>query len=245
MVAALLYRQDKVNQYRDAAGKLHELRREVEERLDSAVESGDKQAARDALEDLKASGASFKELRNTLSPTDLFIAKYNIQVHGPHEVSFVLPKGVSRYEMLREAQGLVAGRDNLNLVWPDQLKTLKDNKTFKATTTTPERIQIDGHVKGGDGKTRADQEAFLKSKGLPQANLEDLAAAFVAFYVATRTDLFEGKAVRAAGGALFFHSRGLRLVGISDGSSRGYVAVSSRVPRPSPKAPDDKPESKN
>jgi hypothetical protein len=224
----------KVTEYRAAAMELHALRREVEERLDLAVESGDKQAARDALDELKASGAAFKELRTTLTPTDLFIAKYNIQVHGSHEVSFVLPSGVSRYEMLCGAQVLVAERENgRNLVWPDDLKTWKDDKTFQATSTTPERIQIDGHVEGGDGKTRAKQEAFLKSKGLPQANLEDLAAAFVAFYVATGKDLFERKVVRAAGGALCFVSNGLVVGDIDDGSSLSGEAVSSRVPRPS------------
>jgi hypothetical protein len=246
-VAALLYDPDTVTRYRDTAVKLHALRREVQRQLDSAVESGDKQAARSALDQLKASGVAFKELRNTLSPTDLFIAKYNIQVHGPHEVSFVLPKGVSRYEMLCEAQGLVAERENgRNLVWPGFLKTTwKDDKTFQATSSTPERIQIDGHVKGGDGKTRAEQEAFLKSKGLPQANLEDLAAALVAFYVATRKNLFEDHAVRAAGGVLRFIRFGLLVRTLGDSDSDGSVAVASRVPRPSPKAPDDKPESKN
>jgi hypothetical protein len=234
-VEGLLYNPAKVTAYRDSAVKLHELRREVERQLDSAVESGDKQAARDALEDLKASGAAFKELRTTLTPTDLFIAKYNIQVHGPHEVSFVLPKGVSRYEMLCEAQGLVAERENgRDLVWPTQLKRWKDDKTFQATTTTPERIQIDGHVEGGDGKTRAKQEAFLNKKGLPQANLEDLAAAFVALYVATGKDLFEGQWVRAAGGALNFNCDGLYVDVIDDAYSLSNVAVSSRVPR-SPK----------
>jgi hypothetical protein len=89
-------------------------------------------------------------------------------------------------------------------VWPDQLKQSEKDKTFKATTTIPERIQIDGHVKGGDGMNRANQETFLNNKGLPQANLEDLAAAFVAFYVATGKNIFEGKVVRAAGGVLLF-----------------------------------------
>ena len=226
-----LFNQDKVNRYRDSATKLHELRREVEQQFDSAVTDGNKQAARDALDQLKVSGEEFKNLRNTLTPTDLFIAKYNIQVHGPHEVSFVLPKGVSRYEMLCEAQGLVAERDNLNLVWTNQLERWKDDKTFKATSTTPERIQIDGHVEGGDGMNRADQEAFLKSKGLPQANLEDLAAAFVAFYIATGKNLFEGQVVRAAGGVLGFFSYGLRVNGIHDAYSGSVMAVSSRVPR--------------
>jgi hypothetical protein len=235
-VEKLPYNPAKVTEYRAAAMELHALRREVEERLDSAVESGDKHAARDALDELKASGAAFKELRTTLTPTDLFMAKYNIQVHGSHEVSFVLPKGVSRYEMLCEAHELVAARDNRDLVYSDHLKTWQNDKTFQATATTPERIQIDGHVDGGDGMNRADLEAFLNKKGLPQANLEDLAAAFVAFYVATGKELFERKVVRAAGGALCFVSNGLVVGDIDDGSSLSGVAVSWRVPRPSPKA---------
>jgi hypothetical protein len=230
MQAELRYDQALVKQYRDTAMELHKLRQSVEQQFDSAVTDGNKELARSALDKLKASGVAFKELRNTLSPTDLFIAKYNIQVHGSHEVSFVLPKGVSRYEMLCEAQGLVAERDNRNLVLPTQLERWKDDKTFKATSTTPERIQIDGHVAGGDGKTRANQESFLKSKGLPQANLEDLAAAFVAFYVATGKDLFEGKVVRAAGGALNFYSLGLYVSVIGDDRSNSDMAVASRVP---------------
>jgi hypothetical protein len=233
MMAALRYDYDqaKVTAYRDSAMELHALRQRVKREFDSAVTDGNKQAARSALDQLKASRETFKELRSTLSPTDLFIAKYNIQVHGPHEVSFVLPKGVSRYEMLCEAQELVEELENRDLVPPRHLKTWEKDKTFKATTTTPERIQIDGHVKGGDGKTRAKQEAFLNKKGLPQANLEDLVAAFVAFYVATGRDLFEGQWVRAAGGVLYLHRSELRVGDINDGLSDGHMAVSSRVPR--------------
>jgi hypothetical protein len=241
MMAALRYDYDqaKVTAYRDSAMELHALRQRVKREFDSAVTDGNKQAARSALDQLKASRETFKELRSTLSPTDLFIAKYNIQVHGPHEVSFVLPKGVSRYEMLCEAQGLVAERDNCNLVWPDRLKEWERDKTFKATTTTPERIQIDGHVEGGDGMNRANQETFLKSKGLPQANLEDLAAAFVGYWVATGEPLFgwydkPGQwsfVVRAAGGVLSFGSDGLHVYGIDGADSNSFVAVSSRVPR--------------
>jgi hypothetical protein len=141
--------------------------------------------------------------------------------------------------MLCEAQELVAERDNRNLVWPAQLNKWKDAKTFKATTTIPERIQIDGHVDGGDRMNRADQEAFLNNKGLPQANLEDLAAAFVGYWVATGEPLFgwydkPGQwsfVVRAAGGALYFNSDGLDVYDIGDARRLSSVAVSSRVPR--------------
>jgi len=239
MLAGLLYDQDKVNEYRKTAMELRALRQKVEQQLDTAIESGNKHAARGALAELKASGETFKELRNILSPTDLFIAKYNIQVHGPHEVSFVPPKGVSRYEMLCGAQALVEVRENRVLVWPTQLKKWKDDKTFQASCIKPERIQIDGHVEGGDGKTRVDQEAFLKGKALPQANLEDLAAAFVAYRVATGEPLFGwwDKAsqwsfvVRAAGGALVFNGFGLSVNDVDDGNSGSLMAVSLRVPR--------------
>jgi hypothetical protein len=119
-VPDILYDQDKVTRYYEAATELHNLRVEVGKRIESAIVEGNNQAARSALEELQASGEKFQELRSTLTARDLFVAKYNIQVHGPHEVSFVLPKGVSRFEMLSEAQGVDQERD---LVWPDQLKT--------------------------------------------------------------------------------------------------------------------------
>ncbi len=233
------YDQSKVTEYRAAATALHELSLTVERRMASAIESGNKQDALDALAELKTTDAEFQKLRSTLSPTDLFIAKYNIQVHGAHEVSFVLPTGVSRYEMLCEAQGVVGEREGRELVWPDQLKEWEKNPKFTDTCTTPERIQIDGHVEGGDEKTRAEQEAFLKRKKLPLASLEDLAAAFVAHYVAAGETLFGWYSksnswsfvVRAAGGALNFFSRGLVVGAIDDDDSDGYVAVSAHVPR--------------
>ena len=232
-----LYDPKKVNEYRTAATDLHELSVTVTKRIEGAVESGDIQSARDALAELTASGEEFKKLRLSLSPADLFIAKYNIQVHSSHEVSFVLPKGVSRYEMLCEAQGVVAARDSRDLVHPNQLKRWENNDAFKASCTTPERIRIDGHVKGGDGKTRERQEAFLKGRGLQQAHLEDLAAAFVAHWVATGEPLFgwEDKdkgwsfVVRAVGGALSLGSNGLRVVVIYGDSSGSNIAVASRA----------------
>jgi hypothetical protein len=218
-----------VERYREAATKLHESLSAAEVRIDAAIENGDKADAQAALKDATASGEAFKALRSTLSPTDLFVAKYNIQVHGSHEVSFVLPRGVSRYEMILEAHALVAERDGRDLVYPNDLKRWGDDARLTASCESPERIQIDGHVQGGDEKTRTQQEKFLTTKGLEQAQLEDLAAAFVANYVATGEDLFEDQWVRAVGGALYFLSHGLGVRGIDDGVSLSHVAVASRV----------------
>ncbi|MEY4669712.1 MAG: hypothetical protein RL518_2411 [Pseudomonadota bacterium] len=179
----------------------------------------------------------FCKRRDLLGPREKFIAKYNIEVHGPHEVSFELPRGVSRYEMLCEAQESVRVPGRRALVYPNQLKEWEQAPAFKEASTTPhERIRIDGHVADGDGQSRAQQEALLDSRGLRQAKLEDLAAAFVAHYVATGEPLFgwfQNSAwtfvVRAAGGALYFKGDGLRLHFMGDDYSLGNMAVASRV----------------
>ncbi len=131
--------------------------------------------------------------------------------------------------MLCEAHSLVAERDQRVLVHRHYLKEWGNEARFTASCDQPERIRINGHVKGGDDKTRKQQEKFLTTKGLEQAQLEDLAAAFVAHWVATGQDLFDDKWVRAVGGALYFDSGGLGVVGIDDGCSSGDVAVASRV----------------
>jgi hypothetical protein len=231
-----LYDKDKVTRYREAATELHKLRVETGQQIESAIESGDKAAARSALEELKARGAEFHKLRETLTARDLFVAKYNIQVHGPHEVSFVLPKGVSRFEMLREGQELVSER---KLVYPAQLKEWQTEEAFTASSHTPERIRINARVQGGDAQDRATQETLVvESLGHTLPTLEDLAAAFVANYVATGEPLFGWwentnftYVVRAAGGALVFFSYGLGANGIGDVYSFSDVAVAALVPR--------------
>jgi hypothetical protein len=250
-VSSLCYDQEGVNQYREAALKHREVLRTAEERMDAAIENGDKAEAEKALAEATASGEAFRELRSKLKPTDLFVAKYNIQVHGPHEVSFVLPRGVSRYEMLCEAQELVAERDGRALVDSDDLKRWGDDARFTASCESPERIRIDGHVEGGDANTALQRAKLLAGKGLEQAKLEDLGAAFVANYVATGRDLFEGRFVNAVGGALGFPSFGLHVRDIYDAYGDTYdvlgnsiVAVASRVRSPFAKASGDRPESK-
>jgi hypothetical protein len=231
-----LFNQAAVARYRDAAAELHKLRVDVGERIEAAIENGENAAAQGALEELKASGEKFQELRSTLTARDLFVAKYNIQVHGPHEVSFVLPKGVSRFEMLSEAQGLF---DDRVLVHPNQLKKWQDDSAFQKSSDTPERIRIDGHVQGGDAKDRATQEKLVNSLKLTLPSLEDLAAAFVAHYVATGEPLFGwfqkanqwSFVVRAAGGALDFPGHGLSVYDIDGVYSFSIVAVAALVPR--------------
>jgi hypothetical protein len=236
-VSQLLYDQTKVASYRKAATELHELRVVKAQEIESAIVSGNKTLASGALEELKAKGAEFQKLRETLTARDLFVAKYNIEVHGDHKVSFVLPKGVSRFEMLSEGQRLVEGRDLVN---PSRLVKWQSDPAFQKLCDVPKRIQINARVQGGDGQDRASKEKLVvETLKLTLPSLEDLAAAFVAHYVAMGEPLFGwyNKAsqwsflVRAAGGALVFNSRGLRVRDIADDSSFSDMAVAALVPR--------------
>ncbi len=125
------------------------------------------------------------------------------------------------------------------LVYLPDLEQWQSDKAFTASSSTPERIRINGHVEGGDAQDRATQETLVvESLGLTLPTLEDLAAAFVANYVATGEPLFGWfgnnnytYVVRAAGGALLFDSYGLYASDIyGDGSDSG-VAVAALVPR--------------
>jgi hypothetical protein len=228
------YDRKPIEALKAAAKELHELSLGVGRAIDSAAETGELQPAKDAFAELELKTAEYEKFRATLSPEVLFLAKFNVAVHGPHEVSFVLPKGVSRIEMLQEAQALVGDR---NLIYPYRLTEWQQDPKFTTTATTTQRIHIDGHVEGGDAKSREEQAAFLTAQGLQMPSLEDLAAAFVAHYMATREPLFGfykdndfTYVVRAAGGALIFIRDGLSDYFISDDYRDDDVAVAAALP---------------
>jgi hypothetical protein len=222
-----------VHEYREKAATLHDLSKGVEERIGKAAESGVIDAAREALGELKLKTKEFEDFRETLTPAEIFVARYNVEVVNDHTVSFVIPKGVSRIEILQEAQKLVTDRD---LILPNQLAKWTADPKFTTEATTSERICIDGHVPHSSGKTRAQQEALVGKENLP--TLDDLAVAFGVNWIATGEPLFGwhdeslgwSYVVRAAGGALGFDSIGL-VVDVIDGDCGNvYVAVSSRAP---------------
>ena len=228
------YDRKQLQDLRAAAKELHELSLGVERAIDSAAETGELQPAKDAFAELEARTKEYDKLREKLGPAGIFLAKNNVEVHGPHEVSFVLPKGVSRIEMLQEAQSLVG---DMKLIYPRHLTKWQQDPKFTAVAAATQRIHIDGHVRGGDAQYPEEQEAFLTAQGLQMPSLEDLAAAFVAHYIATREPLFgfykkrdDTYWVRAAGGALSFYSDGLDHSGIVDDVRYDFVAVAAALP---------------
>jgi hypothetical protein len=224
----------KLHEYREKAASLHDLSKGVEERIGQAAESGSIEAAREALGELTLKTKEFEEFRKSLTPAEIFLAKYNVEVINDHTVSFVIPRGVAPIEILREAQGLVADR---NLIWPNQLATWEKDPKFTTEATKSERICIDGHVPNSTNWTRAQQERMVGTENLP--SLEELAVAFAVNWRATDEPLFGwymkwtsfSHTVRAAGGALDFYGNGLNVFDSDDGLSNAGVAVSSRAPR--------------
>ena len=225
---------NKLKEYRERAAALHDLSRGVEERLGKAVESGVIDAAREALGELTLRTKEFEDFRKSMTPVEIFLANYNVEVVNDHTVSFVVPRGVAPIEILREAQGVVIDRD---LIYPTQLEEWEKDPKFTAPATSSERISIDGHVPNSTSKTRAKQEEMVGTENLP--TLEGLAVAFAVNWIATGEPLFGwlnksrgcSYVVRAAGGALDFLSDGLSVGAFfDDADSYDYVAVSSRAP---------------
>ncbi|RIL12309.1 MAG: hypothetical protein DCC75_00665 [Proteobacteria bacterium] len=187
------------------------------------VESGD--LSREAL----------KELRDAiLDTTDLnaekqaFLDRYGIKALAESQVALVIPKGVSRIQFLQEAQALVREQDERDLVWPDRLKSWAGDRAFTNTTTETLKLAVDGNVKGSTNHTRRQQE----EKGWNNVEIQDLAVAHVAYFIATGKDLFAGNIVRARGGALNFISNGLDGGYSYDDRSYTFVSASRAMPFP-------------
>ena len=222
--------------YRAAAAELHEFSFAVEKRLEQAGESGNLVEAKEALSQLTLQTKAFEELRARLTPLDLFIAKYGVMAHDEHTVSLVIPKGVSRIDILKEAQSISIALHEANperyradqALSPYRLEKWVSESSFTEVSKNSLPLKIDGNVNGSTNMTRAEQEA----KGWNNVALQDLAVAHSAFYLLTGKDLFEGNAVRAAGGALHFAGFGLDVNNYSDDSRYDNVSASRSLSAP-------------
>jgi len=211
------------------------LQAELKLGLAEAQETGNPERARDAFAALKAPMKLLETLRQELGPAGLFAAKYGVEIESDHSISFVIPRGVSRLEIIEEAHGLVKDR---NLIYPNQLENWRKDPKFTEKATKSERFFIDGHVPNSVDKTRKQQERYVKDQGKRHSlkvelpTLEDLAVAFSLFYVANDGQSMIGRAwmVRAEGGSLYFDGYGLVVYDrIDGGNCVSNVAVSARA----------------
>lgn len=173
-----------LERYRNRAAKVAELREAVGSQLESMKELGADQLAGGfsslsrQMEELTLRTKELKELSQTLTPKELFLVKYGVLVLGKHTVSFVIPQGTSRMEILEEAAVLAATRPLINPNW-----SLNEGHT--ANVSSLERFCICGNVEQLKNKGRMAQEKILEENGLEMPAARDLAVAFAIFWVAT------------------------------------------------------------
>ena len=217
-----------IAEYKEAQTKLSELMTKAVTGFAAAQQVGDLFAAKAWSETLVVPIASLKEQFLQLSPRDQFVSKYSVEKINDHKVRFVLPKGVSRIDLLNEAQGIARGLYGQDAVGPSQLKDWQKEDDFRSKTTSTTKLAIDGRVKELDAKTRKEQESVIGA----MAPLADLAVAHTAFFILTGEDLFQGRPVRACGGALDFDGNwlGVNRYYFDDDGSRRDVSASRSLP---------------
>ena len=216
-----------IAEYKEAQTKLSELMAKAVTGFAAAQQAGDLDQAKAWSETLVLPIKSLKEQFLQLSPRDQFVSKYSVEKINDHQVRFVLPKGVSRIDLLNEAQGIARELYGQDAVYPSQLEDWQKEDDFRTKTTSTTKLGIDGRVEGLDAKSREDQESHL---GEMMAPLADLAVAHTAFFILTGKDLFQGQFVRACGGALYFFSFGLVVSNYYDVRSFDDVSASRSLP---------------
>lgn len=220
------YDSEALRQYRQKAAELAELRNGLEKRVGELPLS----ETQNEMNSLMLRTKELDEFRARLGPSQVFLATYGVEVINDHTVSFVLPKGCSRIEILDQAQKLVSDR---TLIKPIDLVNFRKNQHFTCKSTVSERICIDGFVESSYAKSREEQVELLDSRGLELAKFEDVAVAFALHWMAAKVPLFGWESsedlwwsnfVRTDPGGLVLAPKGLAFSG-SDHSSSIYGAA--------------------
>lgn len=233
-MAIISYDSHALQQYRDRAAELAKFRQSVEQKI-GQVEIAE---AQKVFDELTLRTKELEDYRLTLNPKDLFMAKYNVTVVNEQTVSFVIPRGTPRIDILEEAQRLVG---NDSLIEPGTLQEWRADDRFTTHMARTELVCIDGCVEGLNDLEREHQEVALKSRGLSMATFEDLSVAFAAFWVATNEPLFgwfyiarprtESRFARATGGTLdYYEHRGLCKSSMDELSWWGSCAAARLLP---------------
>jgi hypothetical protein len=152
-----------------------------------------------------------------------FVAKYDIKVLGESQVSFTLPHGSSRIDLLNEAQEIAPKLIGRDAIYPPRLKAWQEHPAFTSRLGEGLERAVDGCVQHSNNQTNSEQLA----QNLLDVSLPDLACAHAAFLIATKRNLFNGDNVvrtndeSAYGGygrALYFSRGGLD----QEGGAYGY-----------------------
>ncbi len=162
-----------------------------------------------------------------IEPQSRFVTKYSIKVLGDSQVSFKLPRGTSRVDLMNEAQALAPELFKKKAVSPSCLEIWNNDLAFTEKVMLDLEKSIDGSIKSSNLMTRTEQEA----RGWNNIDMRDLATAHVAYLIATGQDLFANNVVRARDGALGFNDGGLSVSNYRDDLRGFYIAASAALPQ--------------
>jgi hypothetical protein len=221
-----------LREYRQKVAAAGELRKD----LGHVIGQAEPTEVRRLFDELTIFTKEMETLRSSLGERGVFLARYGYERINDHTVSFVLPQGCSRIQILQEAQALVTNRDLIGKYWLERWS--KDDR-FCGLLTSSAITAIDGNVDGGCYRTEKQQIDLLRSEGLEIARQEDVAVAFALNWVASGESLFGvhrdyNYHVRAAGGWLFDDHWGLvetqHLGTDSEHTAEAWIGVAARLP---------------
>ena len=218
-----------IEEYRSEAKRVDGVLEKASAAFARAKEENNLSEARQWCDTLSTSAAELRGLRARLSPRDLFIVQYNIEVINNHAISLVIPRGVSRKEVVHEAQEFVKEHHDMAAIEPISLEHWMIQKEFQQAGSTPLKIAIDGRVKGSLGDA-AHQERLFRKKGLELPSLPDFVVAHAAFYAATGYDMIGRDLVRCRDGVLVLYSAGLAYSGPLSGYTQSEISAAAYIP---------------
>lgn len=221
--------------YRAKVAELSEFRRFVGDTIGQLRP----EEAQRVFDELTVRTKEVEDLRNVLGRACTVIATYGVNVINDHTISFVIPRGCSRIEVLNQCQELVMTQWGKEILSGRLLEGFAQSEKFTSQAAFSEHICIDAHVRYADGMNREHHETFIRQKGLTLPTRADLATAFALHWVATGESLFgwwiknEGRPyqVRCRDSSFTCTSSGLRENCIGDSNWGPSVTVSARIPR--------------
>lgn len=219
-----------VAQYRREALQVHTLRNEIDTRL----AHDDLRGAQDIFGQLTLKTKEFEALRSRLTPAELFIVQYAVEVPAELTVSLVLPGSTPAVRLLNDAQRLVSDQE---LFWSAHLSRWQMEAKF--TNITPESRRISVRGLGADGLVgdHLRRTQVLEETKLQEPKLDEIMVAFAAYYIATGEPIFgwadarRSYAVHACDSPFYwqFDREGVGQLDGHDASLQGTISFVERI----------------
>jgi hypothetical protein len=221
-----------IGEYHDAVDRLKAARAIAMDLQAKAEAVGDVGGVEKNLSALKAALDEFKDIRSRLSPKELFIVEFKVEVLGDRKIGFTIPAGTSRADILNRVADL---HDQQLIEFPPQLfiEAWISHEGCRTTSSTPERIEVFGCVDGSASMNANEQRCYLARRGLEMCPRADLVVAAHMYSVVTGENMFaDFELARAVGGDVgFLEQCGYTLGSIREDARDNEIVAAGRLPK--------------